>query len=441
MNEVRAKSIVKEAFLEGASQVTIPASRLVADRRRRRGVADSDRQRLQLVEKNGILTLRQTHEAARLRRAGPTRGYEILEERPLHNLDRNQVQQALDALDRRLSEPFGWYQVQRRHSDPKKADLAAVSDTSKKGLRKPRDPRAETLILVHGTFTNGHRLLQDLQDTPAGRKWLDQALDHYGGGIWVFNHATLGRSVMLNALEMASGIGQFEAPIHLLTHSRGGLVARCWLETMDCAGTNRNRRAVFIGSPLQGSSLASPPRLKATLDLMANFASGLAHTASLAALALPVMSVATTLFEVFSSVTSVVRKTPAIDAAIRLVPGLADQSRVSNNHLLNLMVAGRGRSRSNYAYVGADFESQAVGWEFWKLFKDSGTRIANFAADKVFPGQNDLVVDTVSMDPLRANGGPAARTLHFDNTRGVHHLNYFQQDELYRFLRSRHFGR
>jgi CHAT domain len=78
------------------------------------------------------------------------------------------------------------------------------------------------LVLLHGTFS----------DTPGtfGPLWarhpeqVRALFDHYGGRVYALDHPTLGHSPIANALALAQALPA-GARVHLLTHSRGGLVA------------------------------------------------------------------------------------------------------------------------------------------------------------------------------------------------------------------------
>jgi hypothetical protein len=88
--------------------------------------------------------------------------------------------------------------------------------------------------------------------------------------------------------------------------------------------------------------------------------------------------------------------------------------------------------------VQANFETESPGWRFWKWFR--GDRIKDAAADKVFPGSNDLVVDTSSMTEFTAGGGiriPSDRIKDFGTTASVHHTNYFEQAATLDFMLDR----
>ena len=83
----------------------------------------------------------------------------------------------------------------------------------------------------------------------------------------------------------------------------------------------------------------------------------------------------------------------------------------------------------SYAVVASNFEPEDPGWRFWQRFR--GQRIADVAADRVFPGENDLVVDTGAMSegPM-----PVVARRDFRRSATVHHTNYFEQDATLEFI-------
>jgi len=133
-----------------------------------------------------------------------------------------------------------------------------------------------------------------------------------------------------------------------------------------------------------------------------------------------------------------------IDAAVAMIPGLAAQSRrgrsgrqiVLGNFELDALSAGVTTAPVDYAVIKGVFEPTDVGWAFWKYFMRTRERLADFGADLVFPDENDLVVDTASMDALsdaiRVAG--AKRVLDFGTSTDVHHLNYFAQGRTAAFI-------
>ena len=266
-----------------------------------------------------------------------------------------------------------------------------------------------------------------------------------------FNHPTLSVSPLLNAAELAMHFRDSRAGVDVVCHSRGGLVARWWLEVLDHAAAPRGT-VVFAGAPLAGTSLAAPPRLRAALNLLTNLSRALRLTAQttgrLIPVALPIGEAAGILFGLFGKLTAIAAKTPIVDAGIAMVPGLAGQSREGANHeLLRLrctfdeaaLKAQARRAADGYYFLTSNFEPEDPAWRFWRYFRKD--QMLNTAADLVFDGPNDLVVDTTSMtslaDAFDQATIPAERMERFGNSSAVvHHLNYFQQPETLRLIRK-----
>jgi hypothetical protein len=233
--------------------------------------------------------------------------------------------------------------------------------------------------------------------------------------------------------------------LDIICHSRGGLVTRWFVEAMERDQT-RVGRVVYVGSPLAGTLLAAAPRLRSTLDLLANIGEALGAASA----AVPFLSVATGLFQVFSSVTRFVAKTPVADAAIALVPGLRAQSRVSNNQELQALrlrfgdLRGTTFPRDRYYVIQSNFEPDDPGWRFWEYFRGLKMRAIDLAADAIFtdekrrPIRNDLVVDVPSMTDLHdgRNLIPRTQIRDFRTSKRVFHTNYFEQGETIDFLRN-----
>lgn len=298
----------------------------------------------------------------------------------------------------------------------------------------PADGRL--LLVVHGTFSRGAAVLDGLQSTPAGAAFLADARRAYDGHVYTFEHPTLSVSPILNALDLARAFAGSGTRVDVVCHSRGGLVTRWWLEKVN-ANPALDASVVFVGSPLAGTSLASPARLRHSLNLLTNVSAALHAAGAAASIALPLFGVVTGLVKLVASVTAVGARTPVVDAAVAMIPGLAAQSRIAENfELQRLRTAVATR---DYAIVQAEFEPVSPGWEFWQYFTEFKGRAADLAADTLFPGPNDLVVDTASMNDF-AEGvsvSTASRVLDFGRQGTVHHLNYFAQPETVAFLRRR----
>jgi len=54
----------------------------------------------------------------------------------------------------------------------------------------------------------------------------------------------------------------------------------------------------------------------------------------------------------------------------------------------------------------------------------------------VFPGKNDMIVDTESMSNAEGQTSPSTRVLDFGTNGEVHHTNYFQNQRTLDFIAS-----
>ena len=72
----------------------------------------------------------------------------------------------------------------------------------------------------------------------------------------------------LNALDLNQALAPLRSRIDVVCHSRGGLVLGWALKLAPLPVD----QVVFVGSPLMGTSLASPYRLREALDFLANVA-------------------------------------------------------------------------------------------------------------------------------------------------------------------------
>ena len=289
------------------------------------------------------------------------------------------------------------------------------------------------LLFVHGTFSDATGVLQELKATTAGKAFLKAAKQHYKA-ILAFDHPTLSVSPMLNALDLGRLFQAVTCPVDVISHSRGGLVTRWWLEAFD-RGPLHSRRAALVGSPLHGTSLAAPPRLRGAMSFLSNLNRALATGAGMASPVLPFLTVFATVFRIAGSLAGAVAKTPVIDAAVAMVPGLSAMSRISNNFELERLRSAATTPR--YFFVKSNFEPKGLGWKFWEVFVDLKDRAKNAAADAIFREANDLVVDTASMTDVHAGFAPRPGAVYdFGTTNSVHHTNYFRQAPALDFLRQ-----
>ena len=366
-------------------------------------------------------------------------GGEVVKQYAFERLPTSKVYTALTELDQRLT-PQAVYGGGGNNTNNNNTNnglrrlrngvLEPFPDSKKAGGKK-------VLLLIHGTFSNSESIVSTgLQSKPAGRELLADAEKRYDL-VLTFDHPTLSVSPMLNAFDLAALLRPAPAALDIICHSRGGLVARWLCEAY--AEPAMKRRVVFIGAPLAGTSLAAGPSLKNALDLMTNVADALRDGGDMVG-ANALFTGASGLLRVVSGVTGAVLNTALLDAAIALVPGLDAMSRVGNNQELTRLRMNTGNSdftsgQIRYSAVVSNFEPQAIGWNFLRLFSKPMARLGDWVADRIFDGPNDLVVDTVSMDQV-ADTRLITVAHDFKTNNRVHHVNYFVQPETVRAIRS-----
>ena len=411
---------------QAVSDLEMAPAAVVEDQRpgrRRRRLRRPDEIVMNVVNHDGVLFVDgqlPPPPALGRRRRGP-RAFGLADEvaKPvlLSQLEPNKIGQALEALDGRCNRNQGMRELRVDEGGP--APEAVLGERREIAAQK-------VLVLVHGTFSKTENWLEQFGRATNGGAFLRWMSANYDQ-VLAFDHPTLAVSPMLNAHRLNENLAEIgDAHIDVVCHSRGGLVTRWWLEALDRAPVDQ-RRAVFVGSPLNGTGLAAPANIRGSLSLLLNIGSVAADLAT----AIPFGAVVTQMFRIFTSVTSLAVKSPALDAALALVPGLSAQSRVSNNFELLRQRSHEVPVKGRYFAVRSNFETENVDWKFWKVFRNVKDRAMNVAADTVFDGPNDLVVDTASMSNLvdGRRSLPKAQRLDYIPSAKVHHTNYFEQEE------------
>src|SRR5579883_184998 len=356
-----------------------------------------------------------------MRRGIPFFGGKIVHRLTYEEVGPNQITSHLVNFDDSLTPGPGLKRLKTWDTDEAQREIVNVS--------QPAYDKPAVLLIVHGTFSNTKNVLNEIAKTAEGNTFIQEALkDHE---VLLFDHRTISVSPVLNALDLARAFANCSTPVRVVAHSRGGLVARWWLESFD-QPNGHERKVVLVGCPLEGTSLAAPKNLRNGLDLLANIEKLAGDAASL----IPWGTVVAGLFKALSIVTSIAAKTPAIDAAIAMIPGIYAMSRMGedNAELLRLNQDRTG-SWPKYYGVQSNFRPEDVGLKIWRLFNKD--HIADVIADRlVFPEDNDLVVDTRSMKRLMGSSAmedcynfadePAAKKR---GGAAVHHTNYFRQPE------------
>lgn len=128
-------------------------------------------------------------------------------------------------------------------------------------LKLPARPNSPILILVHGTFSTTAGTFRHLWTKDAAANTL---LNSYEGDAYGFEHPTLGTSPVQNALDLAKALPP-NARVHLLTHSRGGMVAEILVRAANSSNVLAQIEQYFTGAPFDESR-----RLLELVDLVQN---------------------------------------------------------------------------------------------------------------------------------------------------------------------------
>lgn len=307
--------------------------------------------------------------------------------------------------------------------------------------------RGRVLVIIHGTFSNCAAILSQFdrldesEGLPKG-SFLAGLASRYAQ-VLCYEHPTLQVAPWINALDLSRAFAGKDVEVDVICHSRGGLVTRWWLEVLS-RPMLANARVVFVAAPLMGTGLASPHRLRTAMKLFTNYAIAVKQIAGIASLALPMFTFAEVVAGVVGSALTVVAKSPVADTVVAAIPGLAAMSRygedgaqfIDGNVELAKLGFGWSSPPQGYFAVQSNFEPEAVGWKFWRAFRNPLERLADIGTDSVFSGANDLVVDTASMTTLSQQAKLAAsdRVLDFGKSETVHHVNYFEQKQTARFI-------
>ena len=411
---------------KGSSKVSI-GSRLESSQKLRsssRRNSESKTARFQLVQYDGIFEWEETSggrpNLKRYRRSGgseTTSDQDAVAELEFEKLAPSQITSFLEERDQELTPNRGIRRINVKRMSTSSATLPKSGNV---------------LLLVHGTFSNTENLLSNFSGSESGMKFLNRAARKYKNNIFAFDHPTLSVSPILNAMDIARSLNGSSVKVDFIAHSRGGLVCKWLKEMIDPNGINC-RKMILAGSPLAGTGLAAPPNIRKTINLLTGIGNAVGGAVGLASLAVPILSVVEALLKVLTSITRFAAKTPIADAAIAMVPGLFSMSRVGNNPELKRLLMSGVTNPTDYYAIQSNFEPTDPAWKFWRMFRKE--RLANFATDVIFDGDNDLVVDTSSMGQLAGSSRVAkSRTLDFGVSETVHHLNYFQQPKTHEFL-------
>ena len=151
------------------------------------------------------------------------------------------------------------------------------------------------------------------------------------------------------------------------------------------------------------------------------------------------LSIAGGLMKILGGVISFTARSSLLDAGIATVPGLVAQSRDRSNYELEALYSSDWASRLkvNIHAVQSNYEppeNVEPWWKFWTRIRTIPGQVANWGADKIFAGPNDLVVDCESMWKMGKFVVPQANRCDLSGLKSVHHCAYFRQAKTIEFL-------
>lgn len=268
------------------------------------------------------------------------------------------------------------------------------------------DERPRLLLFVHGVLSTSKGAFSDLDGGA-----LAKLAAIYGPNIVCYDHWTLTKDPQTNAADLVAALRTPAAgrTVDVVTHSRGGLIARVITELSKDPGISLGR-VVFVGTPNAGSPMADGDKLGGAVNYITNLI-GL----------IPKFGAVVVVDFVLSLVKWVATNVPErLPGLAQMAPGSAFLQRLNGPNL---------QPTPQYAAVSADFEPGG----------DLLDKLKKAASGLVVDGPSDLVVPTPSVTTIDPDADPpplvADKVHQFQGSR-VHHTNYFEQAGTVGFIRQ-----
>ena len=286
-------------------------------------------------------------------------------------------------------------------------------------LRKQRDD--PYLVLIHGTFSNTATAFQSLVGT---LEW-NELYRRYGGRVLALEQKTLSTNPVQNALDLVSKLPK-QARLHLISHSRGGLVGDL-LSLPELPDSTREAfRRARKGE--EGSELRDIEKLvdllrtkEVDVERFARVASPAAGTILASERADDYLKIIFNLMKLMPPVGThpIFPMVEALTVALiskrtdpNLLPGL--EAMMPKSPYIHLLNSGRHKVNDGLAVLAGDVEGSGI-----------LGRIKVFATDLFYREDHDLVVNTKSM----YLGLPREQALaSLQKTSDVDHMTYFDNE-------------
>ncbi|MEO8296694.1 MAG: CHAT domain-containing protein [Burkholderiales bacterium] len=280
---------------------------------------------------------------------------------------------------------------------------------------------APTLVLVHGTFSN--------TADGFGKLWTQhpqrvQALfKHYAGRVFALDHRTLGVSPIENALTLARACPP-GTRLHLVTHSRGGLVAEVLARAAGLKALGRSDLDAFAGAGLA-------PQRQALQELVGLMAERNIRVERVVRVACPARGtlLASQRLDAYLSVLKWaldLAQVPVLPALLDFIGGVAQRredptklpgvaAMIPDSPLVQWLHAADEPVPGDLRVVAGDLQGDSI-----------GSWLKTLMADAYYRTDHDLVVHSSSM----YGGAPraAGASFVFDQGGQVTHFNYFANE-------------
>lgn len=297
-------------------------------------------------------------------------------------------------------------------------------------LSDPPAVNDRVLLIIHGTFSQTASPVVGL-----GREFFRWAYTKYRGVIG-FDHWTLSRTPEDNARllwELLDPRLRSGRRLDIIAHSRGGLVARAFVELLGHA--EAVRRVVFVCTPNAGTNLANPENWGRAADWLVNFVY-LDRTG------------------IYGRLSGFLARL-LVSGLVGQIPGLQAQNpkATGEDQFLGRLQKATPPPGVVYAAVAANYEPDRDEFNLKRLKDEAFDQ----AADAFYGEANDLVVDTDSVWAIgageslsRGSSIPPQRLLLFnpdaeapnppdmrlERLSGVHHTNVLSWEPTRQFLQQ-----
>ncbi len=271
--------------------------------------------------------------------------------------------------------------------------------------------KKRALLFIHGTASS---LEGGYEYVPT--KILEALKEKYPL-ILGYDHFTLSVTPEDNAKNMVkilkeSGLLDTGVKFDVVTHSRGGLVFRSFVEL--CGGHSNVDKAIMVACPAGGTNLANPKKWD-SVARMINLLTNIFFFAGGAPLKF-----------FFSVVSGLVKFASTKLERPDAVPGIWAMN-PNSDFIKKLNQTGNSiAGMVTYNTIGSDFEPSGI---FQGGIEDD---IVDSIADVYFGDPNDLVVDTDKMVVSWPKGIQSGINFKYEPEEHVYHLNYFKQAKTYK---------